>query len=56
MSNYIKPVLFIGDIHGAFNRLKDLIHKQGIENCYLICVGDLGIGFKRTQWVLFYNS
>jgi predicted phosphodiesterase len=49
MSNYIKPVLLIGDIHGAFGRLKDIVHKQGIENCYLICVGDLGIGFKRTQ-------
>lgn len=49
MSNYIKPVLLIGDIHGAFGRLKNLVHQQGIENCYLICVGDLGIGFKRTQ-------
>lgn len=49
MSNYIKPVLLIGDIHGAFGRLKNLIHHQGIENCYLICVGDLGIGFKNTQ-------
>jgi hypothetical protein len=48
MSNYIKPVLLIGDIHGAFGRLKNLIHHQGIENCYLICVGDLGIGFQYT--------
>lgn len=48
MSNYIKPVLIIGDIHGQFNRLKDIIWKQQIEKCWLICVGDLGIGFKYS--------
>lgn len=48
MSKYIKPIILIGDIHGAFNRLKDLIWKQQIENCWLICVGDLGIGFNYS--------
>lgn len=42
-------VLMIGDIHGAFNRLKDLIWKKQIENCCLICVGDLGIGFNPSS-------
>lgn len=42
-------VLIIGDIHGAFNRLKDLVWKQQIENCCLICVGDLGVGFKHPN-------
>lgn len=54
ISNSIYPeiikdsVLIIGDIHGAFNRLKDLIWKRQIENCCLICVGDLGIGFQYS--------
>lgn len=42
-------VLIVGDIHGAFNRLKDLIVKMQIENCCLICVGDLGIGFQYSE-------
>lgn len=42
-------VLIIGDIHGAFNRLKDLIVRSQIENCCLICVGDLGIGFQYSE-------
>lgn len=41
------PVYIIGDIHGQFARLKNLVHKNNIKDCTLICVGDFGIGFKH---------
>lgn len=44
-----KPVYILGDLHGYFGTLLHIIDEKGIENCHLICVGDLGIGFK-------YNS
>jgi len=39
-----KQILIVGDIHGKFRPLLSDIVRKGIENCYLICVGDLGIG------------
>lgn len=44
MSNN-KPVIILGDIHGAFDRLVNQVTRIDISSCYLICVGDLGIGF-----------
>lgn len=44
----MKPVYIIGDIHGAFGRLKQKIIQHGLSGCYLICVGDLGIGFNYS--------
>jgi len=41
------PVYIIGDIHGQFARLKNLVFQNNIKDCTLICVGDFGIGFKR---------
>lgn len=43
-----KAVYIVGDIHGYFSSLIDKIEKADIRDCYLICVGDLGIGFKYT--------
>lgn len=42
----VKPVYIVGDVHGKFDELMQTIKKHEIEKCYLICVGDLGIGFK----------
>jgi len=44
-----QSILLIGDIHGAFGRLKDIIRKNDVNSCCLICVGDLGIGFNYSQ-------
>jgi len=41
-----KPIILLGDHHGAWGTLWDLIVYKNIENCNLISVGDLGIGFK----------
>lgn len=41
-----KPVYLIGDVHGYFSALLDIVEKHDLRDCYLICVGDLGIGFK----------
>lgn len=49
MSNYIKPVIIIGDIHERWNCLKKTIMDYFICDCYLICVGDLGIGFPDSS-------
>ena len=46
--NLVKPVYIIGDIHGAFGRLKQKIKELDLSACYLICVGDLGIGFNYS--------
>jgi hypothetical protein len=44
----MKAVYIIGDIHGAFGRLKQKVMEAGLNDCYLICVGDLGIGFNYS--------
>lgn len=38
-------VLFLGDIHGNFEYLKHLIISRKISDCFIIQVGDFGIGF-----------
>jgi hypothetical protein len=44
-----KPIYIIGDIHGKFANLKERIKQLDIHDCYLICVGDLGIGFQYDE-------
>jgi DNA repair exonuclease SbcCD nuclease subunit len=46
--NKDKPILFLGDHHGAWSQLLDIIETKKIKDCYLISVGDSGIGF--TSW------
>jgi hypothetical protein len=43
--NKNKPLLFLGDHHGEWSYLIDIIDNKQISNCYLISVGDSGIGF-----------
>ncbi len=39
--------IYLGDIHGNFNQLIGWMHQnKDRENCYLVQVGDFGIGFK----------
>lgn len=56
-----KPVYLIGDVHGYFSALLDIIENRDLRDCYLICVGDLGIGFKyghtgEIQGMEYLNS
>lgn len=44
-----KPILFLGDNHGEWNTLFALIDSKSIADCYIISVGDLGIGFKYKK-------
>jgi len=40
-----KPILFLGDHHGAWLYVLDIIKDNNISDCYIICVGDGGEGF-----------
>lgn len=44
-----KKVLIVGDLHGKFEQLFKLIDQYEINNCYLISVGDIAIGFKNDK-------
>jgi len=48
-NNNEKAVYIIGDIHGAFGRLKQKVTDLELRDCYLLCVGDLGVGFKKSD-------
>jgi len=47
--NKNKPLLFLGDHHGGWSTLFNIIEDKNIENCNIISVGDLGIGFKYKK-------
>lgn len=40
-----KPIILIGDIHGEWRALFAHLDRNKISNCYLLCVGDVGMGF-----------
>jgi hypothetical protein len=44
-----KPILFLGDHHGNWNELFYILDRKNVENCNIISVGDLGIGFKYKK-------
>jgi predicted phosphodiesterase len=44
-----KKILIVGDLHGKFEQLFKLIDQYEINNCYLVSVGDIGIGFKNNK-------
>lgn len=41
-----KPVFYIGDHHGDWKQLFWFANRAKLESCYLISIGDSGIGFK----------
>jgi hypothetical protein len=41
-----KPIFYIGDHHGDWKQLFWFANRLKLENCYLISVGDSGIGFR----------
>ena len=44
-----KPLYYIGDHHGDWDRLFWFVDRLKLKNCYLISVGDSGIGFKPKK-------
>jgi hypothetical protein len=42
-----KPIYYIGDHHGDWENLFRVVNRIKLEHCYLISVGDSGIGFRR---------
>mgnify|MGYP000843853910 FL=1 len=42
-------ILVLGDIHGNFNYIKTYINRYKISDCYIIQVGDFGIGFNSYE-------
>ena len=42
-----KLIFYIGDHHGDWENLFRVVNKIKLEHCYLISVGDSGIGFRR---------
>jgi UDP-2,3-diacylglucosamine pyrophosphatase LpxH len=47
--NKNKPLLFLGDHHGSWGLLFEIIKDKNIENCYIVCVGDGGEGFLSKE-------
>jgi hypothetical protein len=45
----MKPTLVVGDIHGKWEALFKRIAEIDLRDCTLICVGDLGVGFKDSH-------
>ena len=42
-----KLIFYIGDHHGDWENLFRVVNRIKLEHCYLISVGDSGIGFRR---------
>lgn len=53
-------IVFLGDIHGDFDKLIKYIKIYGLENCTIFQVGDFGIGFelykKELSRLKFLNN
>jgi hypothetical protein len=46
------PIVFLGDNHGAWSALFYEIERRDIRDCFLISVGDCGIGFESKEYTL----
>lgn len=46
-------IIFVGDVHGKFKELMDLIKRHGIINSTFILLGDCGVGFNKHN---YYNT
>lgn len=42
-------IIFLGDIHGCFEHIKNQIKRLNISDCTLIQLGDFGIGFNHPE-------
>lgn len=40
----VNDIYVLGDIHGKISIIEELIIKNDLKNCYILCVGDFGIG------------
>jgi hypothetical protein len=45
----MKEIFIVGDIHGKWDALFRKIDSFDLSDCTLICVGDLGVGFKDSH-------
>lgn len=43
-------IILVGDIHGEFSRLNYDIKRYNLDNCYLVQLGDFGIGFRAPNY------
>ena len=48
--NNDNPLIFLGDHHGAWATIFDVIRYKNISDCNIISVGDLGIGFHKKEY------
>lgn len=51
-----KPLIFLGDHHGAWNNLISIINYKKLSDCNIVSVGDLGIGFNYTREVEYKQA
>lgn len=51
-----KPILFLGDHHGVWSNIFCEVDEKDIKNCYLVSVGDSGIGFNYKEKESFQNK
>lgn len=42
-------VIFLGDIHGLFKTTMDKIERMHISDCFIVQVGDFGIGYSNYE-------
>jgi UDP-2,3-diacylglucosamine pyrophosphatase LpxH len=50
-------IIFVGDVHGKYNKLMELIKRYGISDSYLIALGDFGVGFYNdTHYNTIFNE
>ena len=46
-------IIFVGDVHGKYKKLMELIKRYGISDSYFIALGDFGVGFYNES---HYNT
>lgn len=46
----VENIIFVGDLHGEFNKFIYNIREQKIENVILIVCGDIGMGFNKPKY------
>lgn len=49
-----QPIFLLGDIHGNFYVIINLIHKYDLHDCLIFQLGDFGIGFNYNKKGVVY--